>query len=261
MDNLLTCTCCSVDSKKQWQKKKKTKIEKKSSKLFLFRNLLLCLLFRCDERNNGLMTLDFWSNLCCLWSPRNTSIPVFVYSAVERTPDQMSPSELSRSGRNKCFHGLLFLSSSYLSILTLGILFSGLRPLKLFLTCSTYFWNDIHILAPAPSSPTLNKTSWRNLLYHFLQGKEKTTCYPTNNCQWKALFTSFSSQPRKAFDLWSALSVLRKNLGLRLLPKPRGWNPLWGFLVEDTCCADASAWAIETHQFKKKDRKTFHLYV
>lgn len=29
------------------------------------------------------MTLDFWSNLCCLCSPRNTCIPVFVYSAVK----------------------------------------------------------------------------------------------------------------------------------------------------------------------------------
>lgn len=29
------------------------------------------------------MTLDFGSNLCCLCSPRNTCIPVFVYSAVK----------------------------------------------------------------------------------------------------------------------------------------------------------------------------------
>lgn len=40
-----------------------------------------------------------------------------------------------------------FFFSPYLRILTLGNLFSGLRPLKLFLTCSTYFWNDIHIFA------------------------------------------------------------------------------------------------------------------
>lgn len=58
--------------------------------------------------------------------------------------NKMQPSNYQVYLTCKNLHRIFF---SYLRRLTLGILFSSLRPLKLFLTCSTYFWNDIHIFA------------------------------------------------------------------------------------------------------------------
>lgn len=137
MDNLLTRTCCSVDSNK---KKNHRRLRRGTSFSETF-----C--FGREEKGTGLMTLDFWSNLCCLCSPRNTCIPIFVYSAAKERLIKCRRVSFELWKEQVLLWASFSTSSSYLRILALGILFSGLRPLKLFLTCSTYFWNDIHIVA------------------------------------------------------------------------------------------------------------------
>lgn len=90
------------------------------------------------------------STLQQLCSPRNPHVTVVVYCVFTQHMNKMLPSKLQVCLMHKYFHGFIFFFfffSPYLRILTLGNLFSGLRPLKLFLTCSTYFWNDIHIFA------------------------------------------------------------------------------------------------------------------
>lgn len=103
--------------------------------------------------------LQTWVSKCTtyhLWLPINTqSLLLFTVNRwIEMLP------ELASGMFNVQKPSLS--SFSYLRRRTLGILFSSRRPLKLFLTCSTYFWNDIHIFALF-SLFWANNPTWHNL--------------------------------------------------------------------------------------------------
>lgn len=102
----ITCWRLLVAWSTATEKRKKNKTKHRSLGRGASFSQTLC--FGREEKGTGLMTLDFWSNLCCLCSPRNTSIPVFVYSALKRAPDQMSPSELWVLEGTSTFMGSFF---------------------------------------------------------------------------------------------------------------------------------------------------------